>query len=722
MLYTSIRTRRWSSALPPCAIAVALSTMACTVVAHEGKPDAETDDVTLLEKVVVQSKQGVMRPGALRDELVKTETFDEKAINRSGATNINEALDKNPGISVQVECSICNVRNVLLNNLPGRYTTLTIDGVPIFSSVSSAYGLDSVSVYGVERIDVARGAGASLIAPEALAGTVNIVSKRPSQSENKVRVHLGSFGSEQADAYFAQANDRGALTATFSYNQHDSVDADGNGISEYTGYDRKLGGLGFFLDDLGGFEWRGRLDIVDEKRGGGALGDDYSAIQASSSGNPFDFSAGAHGSPDPHGWINPADGTLIPYDGGRGGFSEIIFTERVQLLSSAERSFGDNQLRLAVGAAEHKQDSFYELATYVAKQKQYYVEASWQFALADWRITTGTNYRYEDLRSRGATADQTLILGIDNYVYRVPAVFVQAYRSFLDDTFEVNGSLRYDDHNVFGGIASPRVNALYHHTPLLSSRVSFGKGFRAPTSFFEQDHGILDTLRIVREIDKHEVSTNVSYALSYADDRLAATGSYNYNRIKNFAILDPGQTDAEGNAFTLFTSATKPVTVQGLDINISYLLTPALMLIAAAERFDYDFQPGTLVFARPGSRAFLGMDFERGSFDFGAKLVWTGNMDLRRFHDDGSGGQNRFNFDGTPKRDRSPSFVTLDLRGEYTINSTASVYAGVDNLTNYRQSDTESFLFVDGGGAPDVVHLWGPNRGRYWYSGVKLSF
>ena len=154
-----------------------------------------------VDTVVIESNQGSMRPGALRDEIVKTESISEKAIARSGATNINEALDKNPGISVQVECSICNVRNVLLNNLPGRYTTLLIDGIPIFSSVSSAYGLDSVSVYGLERIDVARGAGASLIAPEALSGAVNIVTKRPTETEARLRLQGGGFGSKQADAY-----------------------------------------------------------------------------------------------------------------------------------------------------------------------------------------------------------------------------------------------------------------------------------------------------------------------------------------------------------------------------------------------------------------------------------------------------------------------------------------------------------------------------------------
>jgi outer membrane receptor for ferrienterochelin and colicins len=670
-----------------------------------------------------RTSQGDMRKGALSDDIVKTESISAKAIERAGATNINEALDKNPGISVQLECSICNVRNVLLNNLPGRYTTLMIDGVPIFSSVSSAYGLDSVSVYGVERIDVARGAGASLIAPEALAGTVNIVSKRPTLAENRARAQFGTFGSKQADGYLARPFDGGAITATVNYNKHDSVDADGNGVSEYTGYNRKLGGLGFFIDDVAGFKLKGRFDIVDEKRGGGALGTDYAAIQASTSGNPFDWSRGPNGSPDPSGWINPADGTLLPYGDGRGGFSEIIFTDRVQFLTSAEKRFGDSKLRLALGAAQHKQDSFYELAYYDAKQNQYYAEASWQMPVADWLLTTGMNFRYEDLKSNGSTPDGTVVNGIDDYVYKVPALFVQAYRTFFDDVLEVNGSLRYDKHNVFGGITSPRLNALLHHTDRLSSRFSVGRGFRAPTSFFEQDHGILDTIRIDRQITRPEVSTNLSYALNYADDRLAVTGSYNVNRIKNFAILDPGATDpVTGDPITIFTSATEPVTVQGVDVNLSYLLTPALTITAAAEAFNYKFPAGTLVFARPKAKAYLGFDYEQGGFDLTAKLVWTGPMDLRKFHDDGSGNQNRFNLDGTPKRDKSPSFVTLDLRAEYAVNKTFSVYAGADNITGYKQADKDSLLFVDGEGAPDVVHLWGPNRGRYVYAGVKVSF
>ncbi len=675
------------------------------------------------QRVEITGSLGTQRPGALRADIVQTESFGEKAIERTGASNINEALDKNPGIAVQLECAICNVRNVLLNNLPGRYTTLLIDSVPIYSSVSSAYGLDSVSVWGVERIDVARGAGASLIAPEALSGTVNIITKRPRESLVKLRGQVGGFGSRQADVYAARAFEGGALALTGSINRHDSIDADGNGVSEFTGFDRKMAGLAGFVDDIGGFNLRARLDFIDEKRGGGALGTDYSAIEASRSGNPFDWRRGVGGSPDASGWINPADGTLIPYNDGRGGFSEIIFTKRQQFVAVAGRALGEGRLRLALGLARHEQDSFYEGATYDAKQDQRYLEASLRFPLANWTLTAGVSHRYEDLASRGTTAAGDAVDGIDNYAYRVPALFLQGYRSFFNDALEVNASVRRDRHNVFGGITSPRLNMLWHHTPRLSSRVSTGKGFRAPTSFFEQDHGILDTIRIQREITQPEVSQNLSYALSWESDRFAVTASINHNRIKNFAVLDPGAVDpVTGDPITVFTSATQPVTVRGADINMSWQATPKLQLGAALEAYRYRFEPGTLVFARPERRAFLTADYDGDGFELTAKLSWTGAMDLRRFHDDGSGAQNRFNFDGSPKLDRSPAFTTLDLRGEWTLNKTVALYLGVDNATDTKQSDKESPLFVDGDGAPDVVHLWGPNRGRYVYAGVKLSF
>ncbi len=684
-----------------------------------------------LGEVTVSSGKSVGAKPVLRDEIIATESFGARELEKIGATMLTEALDKRPGISVQTECSICNVRNVVLNNLPGRYTTLLIDGIPIFSSVSTAYGLDSVSLGGIERIDISRGAGTSLIAPEALAGSVNIVTRRPLKDELLINQQFGSFGHSNTELFGAKIFTGGALTANFNHNAHNSVDADGNKISEYTGFKRSLGGIGYFIDDVGGFNIKGRLDIVDEKRMGGAMGDNYSKVKGNETGNPFNWSQGKNASPSAAGWVavdgpdgiagNADDGSIVPYNGGRGGMSEIIFTDRQQFISSATRKLGEGNLRFAIGLAKHKQDSYYEHAIYKADQTQYYLEASTQQPLGATLLTGGLTYRYEDLASTGTTSNGTPNNGIDDYKYRTPGVFLQAYHAFMDGLIEVNSSIRYDDHNIFGGITSPRFNVLWNHSHELNSRFAIGRGFRAPTSFFEQDHGILDTSRIVREIDKAEISDNASYALSYAGDRLAWVGSLNYNRIKNMALLDSAATDSlTGASITRFTSANKPVTVLGADLTLTYKLTPQLESTVAAEHYNYRFsEPGTLAFARPETRAYLRLDYESGPWTGMARGTWTGPMDLKKFYDYAN--TPRYNFDGTRKLNKSPSYWTADLRGEYRVNKQWGFYLGVDNLFDFKQSDKESTLWVDGAGNLDVTQIWGPNRGRFIYGGVKFA-
>ncbi|MFA5496485.1 MAG: TonB-dependent receptor [Porticoccaceae bacterium] len=657
----------------------------------------------------------------LRDDIIKTDVIDAQDIRRTNAATLNEAVANNPGVDVQVECSICNVRNVTLNNLPGRFTTIMIDGVPIFSSVSGAYGLDMIGVNGVESIDISRGAGTSLTAPEALSGVVNIVSRRPQAVERVLEVQGGEYDYRRVDGFLSQPFDGGAATLSVSTNHHDSVDHNGNGISEYSGYQRALGGLGLFLDDVGGFRVRGRLDVVSEKRGGGAMGDDYSAIKADMSGNPFDWSRGEHGSPDHSGWVNPGDGSIVTYDNGRGGMSEIIFTERVQGVVSGERPLDSGtRLKLALGYANHKQESFYEGDIYNADQDQIYAETSLRHPFGDSLLTWGINYRFEDLRSNGVLSDGTVISGLDNYEYRTPGVFVQAYRALFDERLEFNGSLRYDDHNVFGGITSPRLNALWHHSHELSSRFAVGKGFRAPTSFYEQDHGILSTTRIDRDIHDPEISHNASYALAYAGDRSAFVLSASYNRIGNFALLDSGATDPVTSApITLFTQADSAVTVKGVDATYTYKITPQLDATIGGEKFSYAFEPGVLSFARPEERVYLRLDYDAGNWELFTRATWTGSMDLQRFYDYAN--EPRYNLDGTRKLDRSPSYWVVDLSGRYRFSKRTALVFGVNNLFDYRQTDTEDFLWVNGDGEFDVTHFWGPGRGRQLYAGMRVD-
>ncbi|MBN8284194.1 TonB-dependent receptor [Zoogloea sp.] len=680
--------------------------------------EATLDAITVHTQRVSPGGAPRARPW-LRDEVAPVEVCLPDEALRQGATNLNEALDKRPGVAVQVECSICNARFISLNNLPGRYTTLLIDGVPLFSAVSQAYGLDSVGLRGVERIELMRGAGASGLTGEALAGTVNIVTRRPTKREGLVEAVAGSFGHRRLDAQIAEPMNGGAVMANVHYNTHHSVDSDGNGVSEYAGYTRKLGGLGFFADDVGGFKLRGRIDAVDEKRGGGALGRDYAAIKASREGNPFDFSRGHHASTFADGWLSPADGSPIRYTDGRAGLSEIIFTERQSAYVVGERRLGESLIGLAAGYARHDQDSFYEGSAYLAGQNQAYLMASLKTPLAGGVWTLQGDFRYEDLRSRATLPDGGRADGLDNYTYRTPGLGVQAYYPLFDDRLEVSFNLRADRHSTYGTQLSPRLNLLWHHDEHSSSRISAGQGYRAPTSYFEQDHGILDTLQIVRATNGVEKSRNLMYTFDWQDGPWKFVGNAHLTRLDNLAWLDVNATDVHGNPISVLRSADQPVKVKGADAQLGYQFFPWLAASAAVELARYDFPVGTLAFARPEKRAYFTLSGDYGSWDFFARATWTAPQDLSRFYYREAP---RYNFDGTLKPDRSPAFWTIDMRLQYAISPQWAVFAGVDNLTDFRQTRHDGYLWIDAGGRVDVTQIWGPNRGRFTYVGARFEF
>ena len=688
-------------------------------------PDApDPASARTLPTVTVTNTPTATRPGALRDEVVKTESISAQEIQNSGAANLPELLAGRPGIDTQVECSVCNTRQITLNNLPGRFTTLMVDGVPIFSSVSNAYGLDMIGLNSLERVDISRGAGTSLIAPDSLAGTVNLVTKWPKTDSAEIDLDVGSYGMQRESLYGTELIQGGALMVTAVHQSQDSADSIGDGISQSAGFNRNQLGLGLFLDDVGGFRVKTRFDHLEEQRMGGPLGSDYYGVIANTTGNPFNFSAGPNGSPASNDWINPATGKLTgtPYDAGAFGLAQIIFTTRNQIVSTAEEMTGYGKLRLAFGYAEHDQNSWYGGdANYFGNQQQYYLESSLQQSLGDTLVTAGINYRYEDLRSTSYPNNAPpALVNADAYAYRTPGVFLQAYRSFFDEKLELNASLRYDSNNDFGGIATPRLDLLWHHTDETSSRLAMGTGYRLPTSFFELDHAILDASSVDRSRAEAERSENISYAWNYAGDRTTITTSANHTRINNMALFLQDPANPTG---LVLAPAASAYTIDNVDFVGTWQVSAKDAITLGLEKYTYQFNPADFqgqLFSRPDYRASLALDHTNGPWNLNIKATFTGPQNLAAFYDYAD--NPRYNLDGTPKIADSPTFWVVDMHANYQLTPKISGFLGVNNVFNYTQGSVDNPLFVDSTGNLNVTHLWGPLIGRTMNAGIRVLF
>ncbi|MBP7548470.1 MAG: TonB-dependent receptor plug domain-containing protein [Corallincola sp.] len=239
----SINVRLHPLPLTPVATALMLA-LALPAQADNPKSGANTasDADQPVEVIEVQGvRQRLERKGQLGDMIEKTELISDAELFASQSATLSEAIDTAPGIRVSNECSMCGIKRVMINGLKGEHTTILVDGVPMHSMVSSYYGMDAISTAGIDSIEIARGSGASMIAPEAIGGTINIITTTPYRNGVEADLSTGTDGYRNASVMgtaVTKDGKGGALVTAQSYTA-DGFDGDGNGVGETAAMDNQ---------------------------------------------------------------------------------------------------------------------------------------------------------------------------------------------------------------------------------------------------------------------------------------------------------------------------------------------------------------------------------------------------------------------------------------------------------------------------------------------------
>ena len=704
-------------------------------------PSANADEVNQpeLEKIermsVVGVRQRLEQAGTLANTIMKTEVIDASIIENKNAVNLSEAIDNSPGVKVSNECSMCGVKRIMLNGMKGEQTTILVDGLPVHTMISGYYAVDAIPTTGVERIEVARGAGASLIAPEAIGGTINIVSYEPTENGAELDLSAGENGYRKLGFLGKGVTQDGRTRATLvaQYDDRDQADADNNKVNEAPMQENRslTARVSHDVTDADNLVMR-VANIQSEIFGGPMIGSTFADGVASSTGNVL---SGYDGQPsEPQQLFEDGD-VRKRYTGKAWETTEWIKTERNEASLAWLREFNDDwNMHLAASYADHKQDSFYEGFDYSADDKMWFFDARFNYLLSESQLLTfGADLRTEEMRSHSRSGSTNPDYVSDSFDYDVKGVYLQDTWQ-ATESLEVAMALRYDtisadftDPNKPGteldeSILSPRVDIRLRHNDEWTSRLSAGRGYRAPLSFFETDHGILDgSLGFDIDIDELERSNSVNYALSYEGERLTSTASIAWTEVEHLAALTTND-----HGIPLLTQLDEKARVITSDIALGYRLTDDMSLSLTAEHFDYDSVfKSSYAIAPVEKRVTLSMDWDVNDWEIFANLVWIGSRDLADF---GYEGYNRLDANGqvdpsSKKTTDAPSYVTLDLKVSYQLNDTLSLYTGVSNLFDYTQAgDEDTPLFYDAEGTFDVGYIYGPLRGREIYAGMKFSF
>lgn len=674
---------------------------------------------TVDEVVVSGVKERLYQAGMLKDSIEKTEVISADSIEKEQADNLTQAIAKSPGVRVNSDCSMCGVKRVMLNGLRAEHTSILVDGVPIHSLVSSVYGLDATSVAGVERIEIARGAGASLIAPEAIGGTINLITKQAHTNELDLDLAAGENNYQKLAAVgtWLTNADSTSITAIAQKDSRDQVDGDHNGVSENPQLDNQSINLRL-SQDIGqqdNFTLRAKQAVSEIF--GGPMHTNIAAVQR-------DYFAAPEFQATPL-FIN--DDVRNPYSAKPWQTAEWIKSSRNEVVGSwLHEASSDLNITLTASLAQHQQKSFYEGFIYHADNDVNYFDNRINYSLTDnQHLTMGVDHRRETLRSQTNSSSPNYVT--DSFNYRSTGIYLQDTWT-MSTALEIAFALRADKlmadfidpkkpgEEIEQSLVSPRVDMRLAHSEAWNSRLSWGRGYRVPLSFFESDHGLLDSETGFNiAIQRVERSNSGNYSLNYAQGQLNATGSIAYTQVNNLAQL------TSDNDVPTLGQAHNRADVMDYDLALTYKINDFFSLSSVAELYRYNnaFKQAFSV-APIEQRVSLSMDMQWHSWDTYLSAVWIGARDLTDYAT-----PTHPSFDSAgqfPKSTQAPSYWTLDLQSSYELAAGYKIYLGAYNLLNYSQvRDAQTPLFYQDGEF-DVTHVYGPLRGREIYMGIRCVF
>ncbi|MBL4900706.1 MAG: TonB-dependent receptor [Colwellia sp.] len=688
--------------------------------ASEQKSLSIKKEIEKIEVFGVRSR--LSSSGALKDNIAKTELLTNEFIENSQAASLADAIKNAIGIRVSNECSMCGAKRIMINGMKGEHTNVLIDGIPMHTMISGFYGMDSIAATGIGSIEIARGAGASLTAPEAIGGTVNMVTKDATENSLQVDFSAGELGYRKASVMATGISDDNNthLTIVGQYDNRDQFDGDNNGVSENPQLTNSSLTVYFSQD----FSYTDNLRVRynqsnSEVFGGPVLGDTAHSIADALSSVIYGDSAQLFTDNDVR---NKYIG--LPWE-----TAEWVKTDREEFSTSWLHEFNsDFNITISAAYIDHVQDSFYEGVDYYAEDTMFYGSLRANYYINDSHLLTfGTDIRHEEMRSHSRALESLANYVEDSFDYITKGLFIQE-TWIPNENFELAAAIRIDNiqadfvdvskpgTEINKTLFSPRVDMRYLHNDEFTSRLSFGQGYRAPLSFFESDHGILDSGKgYLVEVDQPERSNSATYSLNYDSEKLTSTLSFAYTEVDHLASLEH---NAAGTP--VLTQLDKTASVTAIDLAINYQMFEELALSAIIEQYNYDdtFRESFAI-APAEERITLSSDWDYQSWDVIASATWVGSRDLTDY---GYDGYNRN--DGTEKKSTdAKSYVTVDLKIIKKLSKELKVYIGATNLFNYSQADDmDSPIMFHEDGSYDVVYIYGPLRGRTAYAGLKYEF
>jgi len=692
-------------------------------------------DVLKLEDIVITATRNAV-PAHRAPVMVNR--IDERIFEQTQSLSIAEGLSFSPGLRLENNCQNCGFTQLRMNGLDGPYTQILINSRPVFSTLAGVYGLEMIPSNMVDRIEVVRGGGSALYGGNAIAGTVNIITKDPIENAFSFGSNLASIAGEAIDRTITangsvvdEALKKGVSFYAFNRSR-DQWDANGDGFSEITALKNTTFGMDAFLKINERNEINFNLFTVDEFRRGGNdfdlaphQSDVAEQLEHSILGSSISFE---HYSQNlKHKWSFYSSQTSVDRDSYYGGGGRVLRPQDVLT----------NEDLLAINAYGVSSDLS------IASGVQYAYEISNKLMM-----TAGSEHQFnrvsDEMPGYGRAIDQTVqVLGnygqLEWQVMEQWSFLIGGRYDFLsiDGLYELQED-RFNNVQQFG-VFTPRASTLIHLQPKLKLRLAYAQGYRGPQAFDEDLH--IETVggaALFTRLDP-ELRTERSNSYNISLDYSGQAGLLEFNFVADAFLtqlenpfINSNQVELPNGISVITKRNGSAATVNGINLEANMAYSSTWMIQAGAtiqsafyEKKEEIWAPESLadnnrdsiistdqILRTPNHYGYLSLNYTPTSpFECSVSAIYTGSMTVPHVINP----DNEYTILET-----TPDFLELNFKASYEWQLSEKFYvdlsAGIQNILDNYQQD------FDLGARRDAGYVYGPLRPRTYFLALKFHF
>lgn len=659
------------------------------------------------------------------ESIVPTSGLDRKLLDFSQSNDLAESLRFSPGMRIENNCSNCGFTQLRLNGLEGPYTQILINSRPVFSALSGVYGLEQMSPEMIERVEIVRGGGSAMYGGNAIAGTVNIITRKPSENLTELGTRFAFMpGGALEQAYSGlitrvDPSQKRGFMLQMSQRQRDGWDKDSDGYTELPALENtSFGFQGFLLTDRNwNLQWNSAL-LREFRRGGSDMDRDPELADLAEQTLHHVFSTQLS-----------ADKLYPSKNLKWSTYTGLQYVDRASYYGAG----GNAEILRAEGLSETEiAASLEDAATFFGNT----YDLSWQLG-TQWlwdKSKHTTLFGLEALLNQVNDNMPGYERSIDQTVQNMALFANREFR--INSSWELSAGARWDLIHINGQYQlgsdllstnqqftafNPRLHALHRFSTQQDLRFGYSRGFRAPQAFDEDLHieMVGGEALFIRLSD--DLKAEHSHAFNLRYDHRIARGFFGIELFHNTLInpfvnvliaeeetvlLEKQNADESATVFGINLEAarhwnSKWSSLSGFTLQRAHYSAP--IEVVEEEIFTDQF------LRTPQAYGYFTLSFAPNTLSsLRSSATFTGPMDVL--------------YQGVMREIgiyRSPSFLEMDLLYTRSIalgkGKSIEAHGGVRNLFNAFQRDFES------GRERDAGYVYGPIRPRMITFGLRLS-